>query len=135
MALTRCPPIGKLGLPGPRQLEEREEVAGVPVPVQVGVQTRLLAPRRVPRAVLEAQLIVDLQRSAARVDGWQRVSGGTPSPPAPATSIPASSPLTWRGSGAALCGKRCLKTTAASTLPERLSDLTYSSKSRSEAKP
>lgn len=31
--------------------------------------------------------------------------------------------------------KRCLKTTAASTLPERLSTLTYSSNSLSEAKP
>lgn len=43
--------------------------------------------------------------------------------------------LTWRGSGAELCGKRCRNTTAARTLPERLSSLTYSSKSRSEVKP
>lgn len=58
---TWCAPISKLGLAGPGQLEEREEVPGVPVPVQVGVQPRLLAARSVPRAVLEAQLILHLQ--------------------------------------------------------------------------
>lgn len=67
--LTWCAPISKLGLAGPGQLEEREEVTGVPVPVQVGVQPRLLAPRGVPGAVLEAQLILHLQ------GGWE--VGGT----------------------------------------------------------
>lgn len=59
--LTWCPPISKLGLSGPGQLEEWEEVTGVPVPVQVGVQPRLFTPRGVPRAVLEAQLVLHLQ--------------------------------------------------------------------------
>lgn len=57
---TRRSSIHKLGLTGPGQLEEWEEVAGVPVPVQVGVQPRLLTPWCVPGAVLEAQLIVHL---------------------------------------------------------------------------
>lgn len=72
VALTWCPAISKLGLPGPRQLKEREEVAGVPVPVQVGVQTRLLTPRRIPWAVLEAQLIVDLEGAHKGCHRWQQ---------------------------------------------------------------
>lgn len=91
MALTRRPPIGELGLPGPGQLEEWEEVAGVPVPVQVGVQARLLAPRGVPRAVLEAQLIVDLEgarrgrrrREGGAMPASQRAGGSPGSPHVP----------------------------------------------------
>lgn len=64
--LTWCSPIRKLGLPGAGQLEEWEEVAGVPVTVQVGVQARLLAPWGVPGAVLEAQLIVHLRGGRPR---------------------------------------------------------------------
>jgi len=102
----------------------------MPVPVQVGVQPRLFAPRGVPRAVLEAQLISDLAGAhEGRHRGDRRSDGCATGPRVPLAL------LTWRGSGAVLWSKRCLKTTAASTLPERLSDLTYSSKSRSEAKP
>lgn len=88
-ALTRCPSIGKLGFAGPRQLEEREEVTGVPVPVQVGVQARLLAPRRVPRAVLEAQLVVNLAGAhggtewsdVGMAEGWRMPLPSHPRPP------------------------------------------------------
>lgn len=132
--LTWCAPISKLGLAGPGQLEEREQVTGVPVPVQVGVQPSLLAPRGVPRAVLEAQLILHLQGACHRSGVGGTDGRGTWV--TPEWGICAHLPsLTWRGSGAELCRKRCRNTTAASTLPDRLSSLMYSSKSRSEGKP
>lgn len=127
---TRRSAIRKLGLAGPRQLEEWEEVAGVPVPVQVGVQPRLLTPWGVPGAVLEAQLIVHLpgeQRRPRQADHKGTNLGYAPG--AAAVELlgglhaerPGPELLTWRGSGSVLLLKWCLKMTAASTLPERLS--------------
>lgn len=58
--LTRRAPLEVVLLPGPGQLEEGEQVEGVPVKVIVDVQLRLLLGRGITGTKAEPQVVADL---------------------------------------------------------------------------